>query len=138
MKRPAGLLFRCVAKAIDIVIVAIFFEVLHWSGLLAGILYILIADGLFEGRSLGKILLKLQTTREDGRICTVKESILRNITICLGIILWRVPVIGWLLFFVILGVEFLVLLGSDSGKRIGDILAKTTVIERNERRIQGG
>ncbi len=138
MKRPAGLLFRCVAKAIDIVIVAVVFEVLEWSGLLGGILYILIADGLFEGRSLGKILLKLQTIREDGNVCTVKESILRNLTICLGIVLWRTPVIGWILFFVIIGVEFLVLLGSDSGKRIGDILAKTTVIERNERTIQGG
>lgn len=138
MKRPAGLLFRCVAKAIDIVIVAVVFEVLHWSGLLAGILYILIADGLFEGRSVGKILLKLQTVRDNGSVCTVKESILRNITICLGIVLWRAPVIGWILFFIIIGVEFLVLLGSDSGKRIGDILAKTTVIERDERRNQGG
>ncbi len=132
MAGPSGLLPRAVAKVIDLVVVAVAVEVLHKSGLFAGILYILISDSLFEGRSLGKRVLGLRVLREDGGPCTVRESMLRNATIALGVLLWRIPLIGWLLFLCLLGLEFVVLLGSDGDRRLGDEIAKTHVVEAAE------
>jgi uncharacterized RDD family membrane protein YckC len=129
MMNPAGLLPRIVARVVDLVLVAIALEVFHKAGFLAGLVYILIADGLFDGRSPGKILMRLRVLKEDGTPCTVKESILRNITIASGLILWKIPVIGWILFLTVLTFEFVVLFGSDSRKRMGDVIAKTFVEE---------
>jgi len=92
MVAPAGLLSRSVAKAIDLVIFAAFTEVLHQSGIAAGVIFILIADGLFDGRSPGKMLLRIRTVREDGSPATVREAILRNLDIALALILWQIPV----------------------------------------------
>ncbi len=129
MANPSVLLSRSVAKAIDLVLVAIAVDAFHRAGLMAGILYVLIADGLFEGRSAGKALLRLQTVRDDGNPCTLKESILRNLTIAVAVLLWYLPVIGWLVSIGVLAVELLVLIGSDEAKRIGDTIAHTTVRE---------
>lgn len=129
MSSPSLLLSRVVAKVIDLILVAIAIELLHKAGFWAGIVYILISDGLFDGRSLGKMLLKLQVLREDGYICTVKESILRNISIAFSLLLWKIPFIGWLLFISVLTIEFIVFFGSDKGRRLGDELAKTYVQE---------
>lgn len=129
MATPAGLLSRIVAKVIDLMLAAIAIEILQKTGLFAGLVYILISDGFFNGRSAGKMLLGLTVVRDDGGPCTVKESILRNLTIAMGFLLWRIPLVGWLLFLAILAVEFIVLFGSDTNRRLGDELAKTNVFE---------
>ncbi|HEB75719.1 MAG TPA: hypothetical protein ENJ04_05160 [Nitrospirae bacterium] len=129
MTTPAGLLSRVVAKVVDLVLAAVAVELLHETGLIAGLVYILTADGFFNGRSPGKMLLGLSVVRADGGRCTVKESILRNLTVALGFLLWRVPLIGWLLFLAVLAFEFIVLYGSDTNRRLGDEIAKTNVME---------
>ncbi len=129
MATPAGLLSRIVAKVIDLIAAAVAVEILRKTGLFAGLVYILIADGFFNGRSAGKMLLGLTVVRDDGGPCTVKESILRNATIATGFLLWRIPLVGWLLFLAILAVEFIVLFGSDTNRRLGDEIAKTSVFE---------
>lgn len=91
--------------------------VLAFGGGLLGfgwaILYTLLRDGFGEGQSWGKKMVKLMVVRlEDGQRCTKKDSAVRN-------------VIGWLLGFI----DVIVALVQQKGQRVGDMLAKTQVIE---------
>jgi len=134
MATPAGILSRIVAKVIDLVFIAIAIEALDRAGFLAAMVYILVADGLFEGRSPGKMLVNIQTVKEDGTPCTLKESIIRNTTFAVGLLLWKIPIIGWALFLILLFIEFVVLIGSGNKRRVGDVLARTEVIEFHPKR----
>ena len=137
----AGLLNRIVAKAIDFIIVGALFEIIPRLGGIAGIIYLSIADGLFDGSSLGKKLMGLRVIlqAEDDRAiaCTYKESILRNSPFVLGLVLYWflgvIPLIGWLismtLIIAVIIFELLVIVGSEKGMRLGDEIAKTVVIE---------
>ncbi len=134
MATPAGILSRIVAKVIDLVFIAIAIEALDRAGFLAAMVYILVADGLFEGRSPGKMLVNIQTVKEDGTPCTLKESIIRNTTFAVGLLLWKIPIIGWALFLILLFIEFVVLIGSGNKRRVGDVLARTEVVEFHPKR----
>ena len=75
----AGLLLRTVARAIDFVIIAAAVEVVPKAGFFAGLIYLLIGDGLLNGRSLGKKLIGIQVVSVDTFTpCTFRESIMRN------------------------------------------------------------
>jgi len=131
--KRAGLLLRSVAKIIDLIMVAAAAEMIPRAGFFAGPAYLLISDGLFNGKSLGKQLIGLKViSLASGNACSVRESILRNLILCLGVALWRIPLIGWILMLLILGFEFIMLLGSKEGMRLGDEIAKTTVIETKQ------
>lgn len=139
--REARLLNRIVARTIDFIFVVALYEIIPTVGYFAGLVYLLIADGLFDGRSIGKRLigLKIIVTPDSGEAvpCSYRESVFRNFPFALAFILFgilkAIPLIGWLLSFVILaGVlifESLVMLGSEQGRRLGDELAKTRVVE---------
>jgi uncharacterized RDD family membrane protein YckC len=132
--RRAGLLLRVVARSIDLILVLAAAEILPRAGFLAGILYILIADGLAGGRSLGKRLLGLWVISEGGLSkgngpCTIKDSILRNFILAVALVLWKIPIIGWAFASLIFALELIVLTGSADGRRIGDEIAKTWVAE---------
>ncbi|MDA8171917.1 MAG: RDD family protein [Nitrospiraceae bacterium] len=127
--KTAGLLLRVVAKSVDVIIILAAVEILPKAGFLAGVGYMLIGDGLSGGRSLGKRLLGLVVLGKEGLACQVKESILRNITLGGGIILWKVPIIGWILAAAVFALEFIILIGSPEGRRIGDEIANTRVVE---------
>ena len=58
--KRAGLLLRTVAKILDFIIIAAAAEVLPKAGFYAGLAYLLIGDGLFDGRSLGKKIVGLR------------------------------------------------------------------------------
>jgi uncharacterized RDD family membrane protein YckC len=132
--KKAGFLNRLIARAIDLIIVGYF----------AGITYLLIADGLFEGRSIGKRLMGLKVVaRNSGdtvAVCGIRESIFRNFPFAIGYILFgifkAIPVIGWIISFVIIAVillfESLVMIGSEEGMRLGDEIAKTRVVEESK------
>lgn len=129
--KRAGLLLRGVAKTIDFIIVAAAAEMIPRAGFFAGLAYLLISDGLFEGRSLGKQLIGLRVVSTvTDKACSVRESILRNFMLCTGILLWKIPLVGWIFMILILAFEFVMLLGSKEGMRFGDEIAKTTVIEK--------
>ncbi len=49
--------------------------------------------------------------------------------LCIGVLLWKIPLVGWIFMVLILAFEFIMLLGSKEGMRLGDEIAKTTVIE---------
>ena len=112
-------------------------------GGIVGTLYILLRDGFeydfMDGRSIGKKLMKLRPVRHDGGKMDLSTSIKRNWPVCLGSIasiLLIVPVLGWILFpiaiiaAVILGIiEIVLVVTSQDGRRWGDKLAGTAVIE---------
>ncbi len=128
--KRAGLLLRSAAKTIDFIIVAAAAEIIPRAGFFAGLAYLFISDGLFDGRSLGKRLIGLRIiSTATNKPCSVRESILRNLLLCIGVALWKIPLIGWIFIVLIIAFEFVILLGSKEGMRLGDELAKTTVIE---------
>lgn len=134
----AGILNRIIARSIDFLIVGALFEIAPKAGFFAGIVYILIADGLFEGRSIGKKLIGIRVVLCDASVaCSYRESILRNLLFALGFLLFvllrEIPLLGWLLSAVIpvliLSVEGLIIIGNEKGMRFGDEIAKTRVID---------
>jgi hypothetical protein len=128
--KRASLLLRSVAKTIDLILVAAAIEIVPKAGFFAGLAYLLISDGLFNGKSIGKQLTGLKVISvASGKACSVRESMLRNLVLCIGVALWRIPLIGWGITLLIVGVEFVLLLGSKEGMRLGDEIARTTVIE---------
>jgi len=134
---------RFIARTIDLIIVVALYEIIPSIGYFAGLVYLLLADGLFEGRSVGKKLIGLKIVLEDGSQCGYKESIFRNFPFAAGFILGGIfgviPLIGWLMSFVIfvvvLAFESLVIIGSDNGKRLGDEIANTQVVEEEQGRV---
>lgn len=135
MANATNLLVRAASKSVDLILVFAIMEALPRAGWLAGVLYILISDGLYGGQSLGKKLtgLKVETVlAEGGRLpCDIKGSILRNAAIGLGLFLAKVPFLGWIFFAVLVGFEAVTLIGSAEGRRFGDELAGTLVSEVN-------
>ena len=126
----AGLLLRTVARAIDFVIIAAAVEVVPKAGFYAGLVYLLIGDGLLNGRSLGKKLIGIQVVSVNTFTpCTYRESIIRNFIFGIGFLFYKVLWFGWTFVVLISIFEFLILLGSKSKMRIGDEIAKTTVID---------
>lgn len=140
---PAGFFDRFIARTIDLIIVVALYEIIPTVGYFAGLVYLVIADGIFEGKSIGKKLIGLNVVLDNGARCGYKESILRNFPFAAGYILCGIvggiPLIGWLLSFiiivVILAFESLVTIGSENGKRLGDEIANTRVVEEEQGRI---
>lgn len=135
--KRASLLLRIVAKVLDFILIAAVAEVAPKAGFYAGLLYLLISDGLFDGRSVGKLLIGLRVVSITGdEPCSMKESIVRNAPLGAGLLLYKLPWIGWIFIILVSLVEFLILLGSKNGMRLGDELAKTSVVEKVRRKAE--
>lgn len=129
-QRRAGLLLRTAAKILDFILIAAVMEIIPKAGYFAGLAYLLLGDGFFDGRSIGKKLIKLRVVSAvTNEPCTFRDSILRNSTLAAGYILWIVPWFGWIFILLISALEFILILGSRDGKRLGDEFAKTVVLE---------
>lgn len=128
--KRAGLLLRTVAKILDFIIIAAAVEMVPKAGFFAGLAYLLIGDGLFDGKSLGKKLIGLRVVSVDTNTpCTFRDSILRNSTLGIGFLFYKIIWVGWIFIVIVSAFEFIILLGSRKGMRIGDEIAKTVVIE---------
>lgn len=126
----ASLLLRVIAKMLDFIIITAAAKTIPQVGHLAGIIYLLISDGLFDGRSLGKKILRLKViSLSTGSSGTFRDSVLRNTLLIAALLLYKIPLAGWLFVVVILALEFLLMLGSKDGMRLGDDIANTKVIE---------
>ena len=125
----AVVLHRVIAKLIDFLLI----EVLKQFppvGIYIGITYLLIADGLFQGRSVGKKLVGLQTyIPHKKKQASFRESIIRNFPILIAYLFLFVPFVGWVLFSVVIGFELLLMIGNEKGLRIGDEMAHTQVVD---------
>lgn len=127
----ANVLHRLIAKFIDVLIVALLYEFSSRIGFIAGMMYLLIADGFFQGKSIGKWLIGLQTHVPARRsVCTFRESIIRNFPLAVGYFLFLIPYLGWLFTVAILAFECLLMVGNGQGMRIGDEMAGTQVLEQ--------
>jgi hypothetical protein len=129
----AQLANRFVAKLVDLLIVAAADKLAPPVGFLAGLAYILVADGFAGGRSVGKRLIGLQTilprTREAAGF---KESIVRNLPFGLAYLMLEIPYIGWLVAVAMLSLEALLMIGNDHGRRLGDEMARTQVLDAGQ------
>lgn len=127
--KRAGLLLRAIAKTLDFIIIAAVGEVIPKAGFFAGLAYLLIGDGLFDGRSIGKKLIGLRVVSADtNEPCSFRDSILRNSIFGIGYLLYLIPWLGWIFIVIVIVFEFIVLLGSKDGMRLGDEIAKTKVV----------
>lgn len=126
--RKAELLVRLLAKAIDLIVVLAAAKLLPQAGVLAGLVYVLVSDGLFDGRSIGKKMLHLRVQSKVGAGCSIRDSVLRNAPIAVACMLFQVPLLGWVLAAVVFGIELLLMIGNAEGKRLGDSFAGTWVV----------
>jgi uncharacterized RDD family membrane protein YckC len=91
-------LTRLIAKGIDVFIVLCFSILFYPVGLILGIVYISLADGLNLGQSVGKKFMGFAVkSLEDGSPCSYKQSVIRNLPFILPLILAIVPFWGWIL-----------------------------------------
>lgn len=129
----AQVLNRFIAKLIDLLIVAAVSKLVPPVGVLAGLAYILLADGFGGGRSVGKGLIGLQTivprVREPAGF---RESIIRNLPCGLAQLAFEIPYVGWIGWGAILSFEALLVIGNEQGRRLGDEIAKTHVLESGQ------
>lgn len=129
----AHVLNRFIAKLIDLFIVVAADQIAPPVGFLSGLAYILIADGFAGGRSIGKRLVGLQTLRVDGREAAgFRESIIRNLPFGAAQIAFAVPYVGWLVSLAILAFEGLLIVGNQLGRRLGDEVARTQVLDAGQ------
>lgn len=129
----AYVLNRFIAKLIDLFIVVAADEVAPPVGFLSGLAYILIADGFAGGRSIGKRLVGLQTMRLDAReTAGFRESIIRNLPFGLAQLLFAVPYVGWIGSAAVLAFESVLIVGNEHGRRLGDEVARTQVLDAGQ------
>jgi uncharacterized RDD family membrane protein YckC len=133
---------RVVAAVIDCIVAAILNAVPAIGGLVAAA-YWLLRDGLdisfMDRRSVGKKVMKLRPIRLDGRPMDIETSARRNWMFALGGLIWFLKyifILGWLLIgpvllaAIVLGVyELYRVITDPQGRRLGDVMAGTKVIE---------
>jgi hypothetical protein len=126
----AQVLNRGIAKLIDLLIVAAAGQIIVPIGFLGGLAYILIADGFAGGRSIGKRLIGLQTVLPDRREAVgFRESIIRNLPFAVAQLAFAIPYVGWLVAAAIIAFEAVLILGNEQGRRLGDEVAGTQVLD---------
>ena len=76
--------------------------------------FILLRDSLSQGRGVGKKVMRIRVVRSDGSRCDMISSILRNLT-------FLIPLLNI--------AEMIIAVAAKDGRRMGDRLAKTQVIE---------
>ena len=130
-------LTRLIAKAIDLFIVFCFSIFLYPLGLMLGIVYIAMSDGMGHGQSAGKRFMGFAVkSLEDGSPCSYRQSIIRNLPFILPLTLAIVPFWGWILGGILavalIGLELYLLYNLDSGHRLGDVMADTSVMANDD------
>ncbi|MBT3981119.1 MAG: hypothetical protein HOE90_07180 [Bacteriovoracaceae bacterium] len=126
-------LSRILAKGIDIFIVLLLSMFFYPLGLIASIVYMCVSDSLQGGQSVGKKFIGFSVVSlKDGTPCSLKQSTIRNLPFIIPLAFGIIPLWGWvfsiLLGLPLVGFEFYMLFKIDSGHRLGDVMADTTVI----------
>ncbi len=105
-------------------------------GAIAGAVYMLLKDGLFEGQSVGKKVMKMQVITENDAKADFAVSARRNVIFAIPIAVMIIPILGWIiapiLSLVIVIIEFLKIKDDPKGRRRGDNWAGTQVIMHSE------
>jgi uncharacterized RDD family membrane protein YckC len=126
---------RALARAADLGVAWVLWLAAGRAGLVVALLYLLLADGMFHGQSLGKRIFGVKAvflpSRTDARF---RDSTLRNAPLALIVLLRMMPeplglraALGGML--VIGGVEAWKALRDPLGRRLGDVWAQTQVVD---------
>lgn len=126
-------LARLMAKAIDLFIVIVLSFFFYPIGLVIGILYLAVSDSIQGGQSVGKKFIGFSViSLEDAMPCSLKQSVLRNLPILLPLLFGLIPFWGWIISLLIgaplVILEIYLLYRLDSGHRLGDVMADTSVM----------
>ncbi|MFO0774386.1 MAG: RDD family protein [Nitrospiraceae bacterium] len=134
----AHVLNRALARCVDLLVAASVQQAVPSVGFFAGLTYLIAADGLSQGRSLGKRLVGLRTwSTARHQAASFSESIIRNLPFAVLFLLFQIPFAGWLLAAAVAGFEGLLVIGNDRGLRLGDELARTQVLESESPAVSG-
>jgi hypothetical protein len=133
----ASLFLRAGARLVDVTVAWLLFKSTGPAGIVMALLYILVADAMIQGQSVGKKLFGVKAvflpTRQGVRH---RDSVLRNAPFGLVIILYMMPDLGLKAFFggvVVIGaMEAVRAIRDPQGIRWGDIWAQTQVIDGKE------
>ena len=128
----AGKTARLFAKAVDLFLCLLLSIFFYPVGILLAVFYLSVFDALQNGQSVGKKLMGFNVISiDDGQYCTIKQSLIRNLPLSLPLFFAVIPIWGWIIwilagsFFIVM--ELYLLLKLDSGNRLGDVMADTTV-----------
>jgi uncharacterized RDD family membrane protein YckC len=130
----ASLLLRAGARAVDLAIALMLYRVTGPAGVVVALLYLLSADGMLQGQSLGKKLFGVKVVYLPSRApARYRDSFLRNSPFGLVVILGMMPEVGAEAFFaaalVLGGVEAWKVVKDAFGLRLGDAWAQTQVVD---------
>ncbi len=130
----AALLPRAIARVADTVVSLALSAVAGEAGIVAGFLYLLVADALFNGQSVGKRIAGIKVVHVSTRTsANVVQSVIRNSPFALAFVFYAVPLVGWFLLLVVglplLAFEGYMVYSDHLGIRIGDVFADTQVID---------
>lgn len=133
---PADPLARWVAKFTDVLLAAAIDQLLPVVGFFAAVTYVMFADGIQPGGSIGKRVLGLAVRGPAGRACGVRDSLLRNGVLAAPFAVWLLlqpagwlaGTLAWIVLIGAFGLEGILLVGNPQGQRLGDELAGTRVI----------
>ncbi|MBC75242.1 MAG: hypothetical protein CME64_04435 [Halobacteriovoraceae bacterium] len=131
---------RLLAKMVDLFIVLILSTLFYPFGLILALAYLGVSDSLYDGQSVGKRLMGFAViSLEDGTPCSLKQSLIRNLPIIVPLAFAIIPLWGWI-FCSILAIplillEVYLLFKLDSGHRLGDVMADTSVIANDPNRV---
>ncbi len=129
----ADLTLRGLARLVDFAIAFALAQASPQVGPVVAACYLLVADGLLDGQSLGKRLFGVRVVVVPRRAPGgYHESLLRNAPFALVAVFWSLPLL-WPVFFVagvpIVGFETYMILTDRLGVRVGDIFADTQVVD---------
>ena len=129
----ADLSLRALARFADFTLAFVAGLAAPQVGPLLAALYLLVADGLMHGQSIGKRIFGIRTVVVPRRTpAGYHESLLRNAPFALVALFYAVPIL-WPVFFVagvpIVAFEAWMIWTDRHGVRIGDIFADTQVVD---------
>jgi uncharacterized RDD family membrane protein YckC len=129
----ADLTLRGLARLVDFTIAFALAQTSPQVGPVVAAFYLLIADGLMNGQSLGKRAFGVRAVAIPRRApAGFHESLLRNAPFALVAVFWSVPLL-WPVLFVagvpIVAFEAYMIFTDRLGIRIGDIFADTQVVD---------
>ena len=130
----AALLPRAVARAADVTLSLALSSIPGKAGVLAGLLYLLVADALWHGQSVGKRIAGIKVVYLPTRgPCDLAHSMIRNSPFALVFVFQAVPLLGWVLLLLVgvplIGFESYMVYTDRLGIRLGDIFADTQVVD---------
>ena len=136
----ADLTLRGLARLVDLTLAFTVANVAREAGPPLAALYLLLADGLMQGQSIGKrifgvraVVLPPEGVVGRARPAGYRDSVLRNAPFALVGLFYGLTLVGWLLLFVvglpIVAFEAYMVWSDRLGIRIGDVFADTQVVD---------